>query len=154
MTDPRMSYKIKCDWLANQRRRDRNGNPIEMLLTYEEWAQVWKDSGHWGKWGNRKGDYVMSRKDDLGSYAIGNVFIQSVSDNVAEANRRRTGKSNPMFGRRDGGAKTKLGLSTLSEVGKATTQYDYSCPHCGKEGKGPGMMRWHFDKCRLAKVAA
>lgn len=25
------------------------------------------------------------------------------------------------------------------------------CPHCGKEGKGPPMFRWHFDKCREKK---
>ncbi len=23
------------------------------------------------------------------------------------------------------------------------------CPHCGKEGKGNSMQRWHFDKCKL-----
>jgi hypothetical protein len=22
------------------------------------------------------------------------------------------------------------------------------CPHCGKEGKGPSMKKWHFDRCR------
>jgi group I intron endonuclease len=24
-----------------------------------------------------------------------------------------------------------------------------TCPHCGKTGKGPGMLRLHFDKCKL-----
>ena len=24
----------------------------------------------------------------------------------------------------------------------------HKCPHCGKEGKGPMMFRWHFDKCK------
>jgi hypothetical protein len=23
-----------------------------------------------------------------------------------------------------------------------------SCPHCGKDGKGASMYRWHFDNCR------
>jgi hypothetical protein len=23
------------------------------------------------------------------------------------------------------------------------------CPHCGKKGNGPSMLRWHFDNCRL-----
>jgi hypothetical protein len=22
------------------------------------------------------------------------------------------------------------------------------CPHCGKEGKGPSMEKWHFNRCR------
>jgi predicted RNA-binding Zn-ribbon protein involved in translation (DUF1610 family) len=24
----------------------------------------------------------------------------------------------------------------------------FNCPHCGKEGKGRTMKRWHFDKCK------
>ena len=27
-----------------------------------------------------------------------------------------------------------------------------TCPHCGKEGKGGQMYRWHFDKCRTIKT--
>lgn len=23
-----------------------------------------------------------------------------------------------------------------------------TCPHCGKQGKAPGIFKWHFDKCR------
>jgi len=26
---------------------------------------------------------------------------------------------------------------------------DYICPHCGKEGRGFTMKRWHFDNCRV-----
>lgn len=26
--------------------------------------------------------------------------------------------------------------------------YKRVCPHCGKEGKGPAMTRYHFDKCK------
>jgi group I intron endonuclease len=26
------------------------------------------------------------------------------------------------------------------------------CPHCGKEGKGPSMNRWHFDNCKMKNV--
>lgn len=22
------------------------------------------------------------------------------------------------------------------------------CPHCSKEGKGNGMLKWHFDNCK------
>jgi hypothetical protein len=24
-----------------------------------------------------------------------------------------------------------------------------TCPHCNKKGSKPGMLRWHFDKCKL-----
>lgn len=26
---------------------------------------------------------------------------------------------------------------------------EYTCPHCSKNGKGPGMKRYHFDNCKI-----
>lgn len=23
-----------------------------------------------------------------------------------------------------------------------------TCPHCGKSGKGPAMLKWHFERCK------
>lgn len=28
-------------------------------------------------------------------------------------------------------------------------KYELTCPHCGKEGRGPSMKRFHFDRCKL-----
>lgn len=28
---------------------------------------------------------------------------------------------------------------------------EYTCPHCNKIGKGPGMNRYHFDQCKTLK---
>lgn len=28
---------------------------------------------------------------------------------------------------------------------------EYTCPHCERTGKGPGMHRYHFDNCKLIK---
>ena len=25
------------------------------------------------------------------------------------------------------------------------------CPHCGKNGRGNSMKRWHFDNCKAIK---
>jgi hypothetical protein len=27
-----------------------------------------------------------------------------------------------------------------------------TCPHCGKEGSRPAMLRWHFDNCKLRSI--
>ena len=54
---------------------------IEFTLTFEEWWDTWEQSGKWEQRGCRKGQYVMSRYNDTGPYAIGNVFIQSCEDN-------------------------------------------------------------------------
>ena len=58
---------------------------IEFNLTFEEWWDIWQQSGKWEQRGCRKGQYVMSRKNDVGPYAIGNVFIQLQEDNRREA---------------------------------------------------------------------
>lgn len=30
-------------------------------------------------------------------------------------------------------------------------KHSYTCPHCKKEGRGPAMKRFHFDKCKERK---
>jgi len=66
----------------NARRRG-----VEFLLTFEQWWAIWEKSGHWKKRGNRRGRYVMSRMNDIGPYAVGNVFIATFSSNVCDRNR-------------------------------------------------------------------
>jgi hypothetical protein len=58
---------------------------IEFNLTFEQWWHIWEQSGKWDQRGIRNGQYVMSRIADKGSYAIGNVYIQTVGDNNREA---------------------------------------------------------------------
>jgi hypothetical protein len=58
---------------------------INFILTFEEWWDIWQQSGKWEERGKRKGQYVMSRKGDTGPYAVKNVFIQSMADNCREA---------------------------------------------------------------------
>jgi NUMOD1 domain len=30
-------------------------------------------------------------------------------------------------------------------------KYNYVCPHCNKEGRGPAMKRFHFDRCKMKR---
>jgi hypothetical protein len=32
---------------------------------------------------------------------------------------------------------------------EARIQKEYMCPHCGKVGRGNGMLRYHFDNCKI-----
>ena len=66
----------------NARRRG-----IDFELTFDQWWAIWEKSGRWNNRGNRKGRYVMSRLNDVGPYAIGNVFIATFSSNVCDRNR-------------------------------------------------------------------
>lgn len=63
---------------------DRTGHRVRFRLTKDEWWDIWQKSGHYHERGCRKGQYVMSRYNDLGDYVVGNVFIQTHSDNVRE----------------------------------------------------------------------
>jgi hypothetical protein len=64
---------------------DKTGNKIEFKLSFEEWYDIWKKSGHWEERGRKAGQYCMSRIDDIGHYEVGNVFIQLHSKNVHDA---------------------------------------------------------------------
>jgi hypothetical protein len=58
---------------------------IEFKLTFEEWDQWWKDSGHYDERGKERGQYVMARKGDLGAYEIGNLDCITTGENIAAA---------------------------------------------------------------------
>ena len=62
-------------------RVDKNGQPIEMKLTFEEWCKIWLDSGHLPNL-----PYVLSRVNDCGHYEVGNVYVQHNLMNISEAN--------------------------------------------------------------------
>ena len=68
---------------------------IDFTLTFEQWWDIWQQSGKWNERGRKKDQYVMSRIGDTGPYELGNVFIQSNADNNRDAapNRKYTKKS-------------------------------------------------------------
>ena len=64
---------------------------IEWRLSFEEWREIWQNSGHWEERGRRIGQYCMCRIGDSGPYAVGNVFIGLFTANVSFAkNPRKT----------------------------------------------------------------
>lgn len=55
---------------------------IHWQLTFDEWWSLWEP--HWDQRGRRRGQLVMARQGDTGPYAIGNVRIATVTDNIME----------------------------------------------------------------------
>lgn len=93
-------YKRHRSYVKNK--VDAAGKPVEFKLTFEEWLAVWVASGKLDQRGHKKGQYCMSRYNDIGHYEVGNVFIQLHSDNVREAQTgrqgyERNGEKNPFF---------------------------------------------------------
>lgn len=58
---------------------------IEWRLSLEQWWSVWEASGKFDLRGRRRGQYVMCRYGDRGSYSVDNVFIATCSHNAREA---------------------------------------------------------------------
>lgn len=54
---------------------------IGFTLTYDQWLKIWFLSGRL----EERGIYVMSRPYDTGAYELGNVFIQTASQNGKDA---------------------------------------------------------------------
>jgi hypothetical protein len=66
----------------------QRGIPFE--LTFEQWMEIWEKSGKFEYRGRGKGKYCMSRINDMGAYAIGNVYINLNEINAHEGTKGRT----------------------------------------------------------------
>jgi len=60
---------------------------IDFYLSFDEWNDIWQASGKWDVRGRGKGKYCMSRVNDTGAYAVGNVFIQLTTQNSGDGHR-------------------------------------------------------------------
>lgn len=76
--------------LAKKRFRQHKFNAmyrnVEFNLTFEQWYQIWQDSGHWENRGRGIGKYCMSRIADSGPYELGNVYINLNQNNASDGN--------------------------------------------------------------------
>jgi hypothetical protein len=79
----KLDYKERHKYACHKSKAKARG--VEFNLTYEEWWDIWEKSGKWNQRGCRKGQYVMSRYNDMGAYEVGNVFIQTQTENRREA---------------------------------------------------------------------
>lgn len=144
LTAAKRSYEIKAKTIT--RRRDKNGLPIEMLLTFDEWLDIWLASGQLLNRGLRRGQYVMSRDNDLGHYEVGNAFIQLASDNSREGKFGQPssikGRVSPTKGMRqseESNEKRRLAKLKLHKK---------PCPHCLKAFDPAAFSRYHGSRCK------
>ena len=119
-------------------KKDKAGNRVEMSLKIGEWLWYWLESGHFDQRGTFAGGYVMSRRNDIGHYERGNVFIQSHSDNIRQGNL--------------GVPKTQTQKNALSAAMKGIKRPTIACRHCGLEAVVANINRWHNDNCRKRTV--
>lgn len=88
---------------------------------------------------------------------LNNNFQRNISNNRVKNNTHNfQGARNPSHQRLIDGTHNLLGgeiqrKSSIKRLQDGTHNFiiQYTCPHCGKIGKGPNMKRYHFDKCKL-----
>ena len=78
----RQAYQVQA-WHAVKR-------GLKMELTFEQWYDIWQTSGQWENRGRKADQYVMSRFNDQGNYALGNVEIKQRRENSIEGCRKLT----------------------------------------------------------------
>lgn len=62
-------------------RRHALDRGIGWQISYEEWLELWLESGKWPQRGKVKGKYQMCRYGDTGPYNIKNCYIGTVEQN-------------------------------------------------------------------------
>jgi hypothetical protein len=74
-------------WIGfrDQRNSAVGARGIAWEMTFAEWWQIWKESGHWHARGHTGDGYVMGRLGDIGPYKVGNVHIITSSQNLSDA---------------------------------------------------------------------
>lgn len=58
---------------------------IEFLFSFDEWKQWWIDSGKWELRGVGKNKFCMCRMNDVGPYAVWNVYCATNGKNLSDA---------------------------------------------------------------------
>ena len=73
-------------------KKNAKARGIPFLFTFDDWVNWWEDhlGTHWyKKRGSRRGQYVMARFEDKGSYTAKNTKCILSEDNHVEYNKRR-----------------------------------------------------------------
>lgn len=79
--------EAKKAWSAFIAQRGQAGHRgIEWDMTFAEWWNVWRESGHWSDRGRSHAQsFVMGRFSDSGPYKVGNVHVISFSQNISDS---------------------------------------------------------------------
>ena len=80
ITTPRGQFSIQ--------KRKAKQRKIEWQLSFDDWWNIWQQSGKWEERGDSRGKYCMSRQGDTGPYSVENVYINLFESNTKESYER------------------------------------------------------------------
>lgn len=78
--EQQQSYDVTPKGRYVGHKKNSRARGVEFLLTFDEWWCIWQP--HWE--GRGKGKLVMCRDGDEGAYQVGNVRIDTQSNNAIE----------------------------------------------------------------------
>lgn len=112
-------------------------------------------------------------KKKIGLKHAGKVLSDVTKERISANHADVSGENNPMYGKPSAmqGKVSVVEIATNIKKVVLTTEYRINrekyiltcqvnpkkplkllvCPHCGKQGKGPNMTRYHFNKCKEVK---
>lgn len=149
----------KRSWNANKRMSIENG-----IITYVS-EEDYKETGETLSWytdgtkdimsstqpkgfwrgrsdtGNTEESKMKAKKTSLDRYGVEYAMRSKEVQERVKATRLE----------RYGNYHTPERRQQTSEMLKERNSVNYVCPHCGKEGKGPSMKRYHMDNCKFKK---
>ena len=82
-TDAEQAKFLKAYRMQKSNARTRG---ISFLLTFEQWLEIWTESGKLSQRGRGANKFCMCRIGDVGPYKVGNVFIGTGRENVRAGN--------------------------------------------------------------------
>lgn len=145
----RNAYNVQKKTQPSRKKKD--GVTPVVHISFEDWLKVWIDSGKLAQRGRKKGEYCMSRINDLGDYVLGNVFIQLSSENASQGKTGTTHTDEAkaqMSAVRKGVPKTDEARRAMSEAAKKTPPKH--CHHCDKLVHPGPFARYHGERCKSA----
>ena len=141
----------------------RNNNRLYSWLKEDYFANRIQSSGFTGRKHSeatrakmRESRALQLRPNDetkakISATKTGVKFSESAKKSFNEKRLSNPDWYKKIWGGRPKTQETKTKISAANKGRKFPQQV---CPHCGKEGAGPNMTRYHFDNCKskLAKV--
>jgi hypothetical protein len=90
-------YKHTPVFKYNVQKQGSKRRGIEFSLSFDEWWSYWE--GKWDKRGKTKDSLVMCRFGDKGGYEVGNVYIDTYSNNSILGCKLQNQKKSSITGR-------------------------------------------------------
>lgn len=113
--------------------------------------------------GRKHSDASRKKMSEAHIGHLGNLWPEEAKQKMA---KKRTGDKNPFYGRKH----TEDARRIIGNKGKSRKGYwagksfsgehisklkiNRTCPHCGINGSGSAMNRWHMDNCKFKTEAA